>query len=334
MFVDWLKISQHHGESARELVGSITFRLDEHGEPGLESGGPVRHEGSHSTSLQIRSYGGWVSVSGNPSRWCRPDNLFGFDLDQCVELVNEELARLDLPAFTKGECYFPEVSKLDDRRLGRDVPQHWTGATFSMLHLTENYAAGSDVLAKLAIKAYQARAGKWMRKGVYGDETAMFHNTRRTVKAYRKGPDMAVHCKASPWIEWANTQGIVRHEVELKYRYLHDTGLRFWGNCTMGTLHQFFRKEQKVLGAAQVDFDPIDMDLLEPATRVVYAAWLKGQDVRALCSKSAFYRHRKRIRTHGVDISECRALGDVQPIVRVIELRELQPPVGYFKAAA
>src|SRR6185369_512025 len=157
MFVDWVTVSQYHGEAAREVVGGLHFSFDENGDPGVETGKGRQLKGSYRSSLMVRSHGGWVKVSGNPSRWHRPDNLFGFDHDTCMEVVNEELARLDLPAFTKGNPQAPLLSSVED---WHGLPE-WSGATFSALHLTENYVTGSDLLAKLAIKAYSARAGKY-----------------------------------------------------------------------------------------------------------------------------------------------------------------------------
>lgn len=247
-----------------------------------------------------------------------------------MRIVNGELARLGLPAFTRGVEMPTTVRSID----GFHGLPDWSGATFSRLDLTRNFEAGSDLAARLAIKAYSARAGKYMRKSVYGEETAMFHNTRRTIKAYRKGPDMLVHAKESPWCEWAMKAGIVRHEVSVKYRYLHDTGLRFWGNLDMAKLYTLFDKETAVLGSPEVQHDPIELSHLDPATRVVYAAWLKGTDVRTLLRKSSFYKHRARLKVHGIDIAEVRPFAEATPIVRVVELVPATAPAGYWQEAA
>lgn len=346
MFVDWVSVSQYHGNETPEFIGSLAFKdLDE--DAPIESAGPRRLEGSFSSSLQIKSHGGWVRVSGNPSRFNRPDNLFGLDLDGCMLVINEQLSRLGLPAFTVG---VPLDATREERRariglaavdgetvdgMGGGEPLRWTGAAFSRLDLTENYAAGSELLARLAIRSYQARAAAYMKKQVYGEETALWHNTRRSVKAYRKGPDMALHCPESEWIEWANDNGIVRHEVAIKSRFLSATGLRYWGNLNMATLHKLFEKETEILRRPDASLDPLAVEACPSRARLAYAAWLRGEDVRSLVSLATFKRHRKLLKEMAsVDIAEPRRVADVVPMVRTIELRPVEAPAGYWHGRA
>jgi hypothetical protein len=57
-------------------------------------------EGSWSTHLLVRSDGQSVSVSGNPSRWGRLDNVFGLTtLRDCIAVYNRVLLDLGLPEF-------------------------------------------------------------------------------------------------------------------------------------------------------------------------------------------------------------------------------------------
>lgn len=337
MFVDWISVSQYHGADTPEFVGSLSFKGLARGgvdatDPGdfVEVAGPRKWEASYGTSLQIKSHGGWVKVSGNPSRFNRPDNLFGFELDEAMGVINAELVKLWLPPFTPGVELAPSAQDVETGAAPR-----WTGAAFSRLDLTENYSAGSDLLARLAIRAYQARSVGYMKKGAYGDETALWHNTRRSVKAYRKGDEMALHCKESPWIDWAREQGIVRHEVALKSRYLSATGLRYWGNLNMAVLHRIFERETEVLRRADASLDPLAIEACPIRSRVVYAAWLRGENVRELLPRASFYRHRKTLlEAASVDIAEPRHCAGVTPIVKVIELRPAVEPAGYWLKAA
>lgn len=342
MFVDWISVSQYHGEGLPELVGSLNFKdLDnEHG--AIESAGPRQSRGSHDSSLQVKSHNGWVKVSGNPSRWNRPDNLFGYDLDECMSIVNNHLATLGLPPFTVG---VPTSADRNERRdsiglaaldgetvdgMGEGEPITWSGAAFSRIDLCENFSAGSEFLAKLAMRSYQARAVARLKKATYGEETALWHNTRRSVKAYRKGPDMAVHCPTSEWIDWANQNGIVRHECAIKSRYLSATGLRYWGNLNMGTLHRIFERETEILRRPDASLDPMAVEACPARARLVYAAWLRGEDITTLVSRATLTRHKKLLReVASVDISQPRNVADVAPIVRHIDIRPAQIPEGY-----
>lgn len=334
MFVDWLSVGQFHGGGLRDFVGSLSFKgLGEDGEMGLdvcESAGPRAVRGSYDSSLQVKSHGGWIRVSGNPSRWSRPDNLFGFDLDECMGIVNAVLVGLSLPRFTRGSELQPTTDEIE-----KGLPGRWTGAAFSRVDLTENFVTGSELAARLAIRSYQSRAAAYLKKSTYGEETAMWHNTRRSVKAYRKGPDMVVHCPQSEWIKWANDHGVVRHEVEVKSRYLSGTNLRYWGNLNMATLHKLFEHETAVLRRPDASLDPLALEACPSRSRVAYAAWLRGEDVRSLVSRATYYRHRKTLmELASVDIAEPRRMADVVSIVRVIELQQAEPPAGYWQVAA
>jgi hypothetical protein len=346
MFVDWISVSQYHGEGTPEHIGSLSFKeLDE--DAPVESAGPRQSRGSHDSSLQVKSHGGWVKVSGNPSRWNRPDNLFGYELDECMQIVNDHLRALGLPPFTVGVAMDPDRNQRRERLglaavdgetvdgMGAGEAVRWTGAAFSRIDLCQNFSAGSELLARLAMRSYQARAVARLKKATYGEETALWHNTRRSVKAYRKGPDMKVHCPESEWIDWANDTGIVRHECAIKSRFLSASGLRYWGNLNMGTLHRLFEHETEVLKRADCSLDPLAVEACPRRARLVYAAWLRGEDVAALVSTSTLYRHRKTLmEVASVDISQPRKVAEVVPVVRYVDLQPARMPDGYQLRAA
>lgn len=317
-----MNLSQYHGEGVPEFVGSLQCRsLHKGGRLSPDDGcavsaGPVQHKGSYSTSLSIKSHAGWVRVSGNPSRFGRADNLFGYDLDTGVGVINAELRRLGLPEFTKGKY------------LGAGK---WSGAAFARLDLTQNFATGSEVAARMAIRAYQSRSGAYLRAGNYGEETAQWTNTRRGVKCYRKAPEMLIHAPESEWITWAEDAGIVRVEVELKSRWLSGNDHRYWGGLTMGTLYAFYLKETDFLRGIDAEVSPSGVELVPRSARLVYAAWLDGRDPKALVSRATLFRHRKAVReSAGVDIARPRQGGTVVPLVRALELREAEAPAGYW----
>ncbi len=175
MFVDWVSVSQYHGGDLPEIVGSLNFKnLDE--DAPIESAGPRQYRGSHDSSLQVKAHNGWVRVSGNPSRWNRPDNLFGYDLDECMAVINDHLSTLGLPPFTVGVPVSPDrnerrasvgLASIDGETvdgMGEGEPIAWSGAAFSRIDLCQNFAAGSEFLARLAMRSYQARAVARMKK--------------------------------------------------------------------------------------------------------------------------------------------------------------------------
>lgn len=316
------------GEGTPEVVGALRFAVADDGSPECETGCGRQVSGSFDTSVRVTSHKGWVRFSGNPARWDRPDNLFGHSLDESMGIVNGILAGLGLPPFSKG-------IRLDlMARTGLEL-HAWSGCTFSELHVTRNFETGSDLLARLAIRSYAGRSAAYMRKGVHGDETVCWSSSRRRVKAYRKGAEMGVHAKLSPWGEWAKSRGIVRHEVEVKRRILSETGYRHWGNLDMGKLIQLFDQETEILRRVDCSLDPLAIESVPSNTRLTYAAWLRGEDVRSLLPRATFYRHRKALNDcASVDIAEVRSTGaQVVPIVRQVTLTPAVAPPGYWLRA-
>lgn len=331
-FVDWISCSQYHGETASEVVGSLHFKMDADGAPDVETGGSLQVKGSHSTSVQIRSHAGWVTFSGNPGRFGRPDNLYGFDLDECMQRVNDILSGYDLPGFSAGEQMRADEGEITEGKL-----PHWTGCRFSRVDITRGFEAGSEFAARLAMRAYQRMSVARTTKSVWGGETAIWKTQRRTVKAYLKGPEMRAHGLGdSPWTEHATQRGVVRHEVELRSKYLSETRLRYWGNLTMGELIRIHLQETDHLREPDVGHDPLAVESLPSRVRLTYASWLKGENVRELLSRATFYRHRSALlELAGVDIQDTRDVGQfVEPRIKHVELRPSVAPAEYWRLAA
>ncbi len=69
--------------------------------------------------------------------------------------------------------------------------------------------------------------------------------------------------------------------------------------------------------------------------RLVYAAWLKGEDITGLVSRATLFRHRKTLlETASVDITQPRNVADVTPIVRYVDIKPAHMPEGYQLRAA
>jgi hypothetical protein len=155
MFFDWLTMYQDHlhdlpfiGDRANVVVDTTT------GEYITTSQPTYKHKGSFCTSIQIRISGNRVTVSGNPSRIDRIDNLFGFtDLDQCVAVYNKILLSLGLPPFSK--CTRTYQRQGED---GKRVETFSDGAIITELHITSNRAVGQgctkDYIKALSTQRY------------------------------------------------------------------------------------------------------------------------------------------------------------------------------------
>jgi II/X family phage/plasmid replication protein len=61
---------------------------------------------------------------------------------------------------------------------------------------------------------------------------------------------------------------------------------------------------------------------LPPRLRLVYQSWLNGDDLRSMFAKNTFYRYRRAMLQHGVDISiikETDSKSNVIPLIRYLE---------------
>ncbi len=111
MFFDWLTIEQDFGFQLPLLDGNAYARLViEEGEV-VETGSlcapAFSHKGSFCDSVLIKVSGSGIRMSGNPSRWGRLENLWGYRaIDLMVAVYNDILRDIygncdQIPQFTK-----------------------------------------------------------------------------------------------------------------------------------------------------------------------------------------------------------------------------------------
>lgn len=87
----------------------------------------MRLQGSHDTSIGIRSDGKTVSVVGNVGRWGYKDNLFGLPLSALIDYLNTTIfPALSLPATIRaesGQSYLVKTSRVMLRNEYNDQPE-------------------------------------------------------------------------------------------------------------------------------------------------------------------------------------------------------------------
>ncbi|OGA46246.1 MAG: hypothetical protein A3G25_16905, partial [Betaproteobacteria bacterium RIFCSPLOWO2_12_FULL_63_13] len=131
-----------------------------------------------------------------------------------------------------------------------------------------------------------------MTRGYKGDWGVYWVNTRRMVKAYLKAPEMVEHgMSPDEWlVTWTRDQGMVRLEVEVKRRELEALGLNLLGDVTDEKLRAIFAEETAFLRKVDRSDEPDILMAIPSRSRPYAAAWLKGQDLRQICSNGTFYR--------------------------------------------
>ncbi len=179
-----------------------------------------------------------------------------------------------------------------------------------------------------------------MTRGYKGEWGVYWVNTRRMVKAYLKAPEMIEHAKEKhgkdfeqfineKLVAWCQDIGMVRLEVEVKRRELESLGLNFPGNVTDDKLRAIFDEEISFLLKADRSDEPDILMALPAGSRVYAAAWLKGQDLRQICSERTLYRHAKILKHYGIDLRYRRDICSFPVKVRVVDLVPLSAPSWY-----
>lgn len=331
VFVDWITVTEFHPEGGLPLVhDGVVATFDPLGNCRLERAIAKRLEGSHATAVRIRCDGFRVSLSGNVGRLSRPDNLFNLGWRETIAKCNRILEGLGLPPFSDRKGYVG-VGVAGHKREGIAL-----GASCTRIDLTCNYRTGSEAQARAVIAWLAGRSVARMKRGFSGDQSVWWSNSRRMLKAYRKGAELLAHGAAAndAAVAFCVAEGIVRVEVELKKRELSDMGLRRIDEITDEGLERAFRDATEVLRAVDMSDEPDILACVPQRSRSYAAAWLGGQDVRLLCSQATLYRHAKVLREHGIDILEPRNVQRFPVRVRIVDLEPVEVPDWYRERAA
>jgi II/X family phage/plasmid replication protein len=326
-FFDWLSCWQEFDFDIPIFAGSIITRECLKTGEIIKTSTFEQHEGSYSTSINIRSDGRRLSVSGNPSKVNRVDNLFGFsNIDDCFSVYNAILRSLSLPEFTKStkiESVFNEKTRRFD--LVSD------GARITQVHVTRNYCVGEanekKFIRSLGSIAYRKKLGfvypdnctvDWNKgsKTLYFKVYSKYHSLIRERKkiAYKLlESDLDYYDRVT---NYCKNNGVVRLEYEFKSDFLRFRNLQFWGYNNVSVLFDFGFLENRFnkMSVTVSDFDSIADDLISEnivtsrqsanSTQSYFMMWLYGQNLREKLSNSQFYVHRNRLLALGYDISE------------------------------
>lgn len=344
LFCDWLSVWQVHPAHAPLNSGCI-ITYDGGGAPVFERHRPARLQGSHSTSCSVKSDGSCVVLSGNFGRLNRTDNLFNFDPLQTLERANLAAQFAGLPAFQfydQGNDAASSVFELAPiGHSGRDFQQERTRYEFihlSRIDLTKNYRCGSVAAARSVIRAVSGKSVTRVKRGVAGDSSVWWSNTRYMLKVYIKALEMEAHgVNSGAAYEYARDNGIIRLELELKRRELSDLGwsdfAEFVKAWDMGKVHNLFADYEKILTVETISNDAEFIDALPQKLRVTAAAFLAGRDVRSMMNPRTFRRYRKALLDYGIDIADERP-AQLNVSVRTVEITPVVAPEWYWKAAA
>jgi II/X family phage/plasmid replication protein len=258
-------------------------------------------EGSHSSSVRLRrfSYDTTLEISGNPAKFLQGHNLFGSD---------------DLPglcrAFARSICARVDYQPSDAEQAIIDADL----ARLTRVDLTQSWDFGTLPRALSVIRALDGLVFAHRGRGsLTGEGTVYWRKQSRRLasKAYSKGNEIKAKGHTLPvalefrdeLIEHA--AGHVRFEHTLRGMWLKARGLDVVQNwATLGVTPQGLHAElmsQLTLTDAAAPDELVEQ--LPARLRLIYRAWQSGDDLRRTLPIRSFYRYRKQLLEHGIDIA-------------------------------
>ena len=364
-FIDKMTMHQDYPQGGLPRVGKYGIvRHDiSSGELVSDSISSLSHEASFSSSLQIRCTGDSVTVQGNPSRFNRLDNLFGFTtIEQCVQVYNQVLAGYGLPPFTPcTNIFHTQTSDNERSRLITD------GAIIRHLDWTRNHMVGQGREHSYLRALSSLTIGRGLEPYLYPNgATVDWKSTRTSLrgkgskfrydKVYIKANDLKSHRGSrlkhasaeeviyyDQLIEYCQDFGIVREEQSKKSPFLKKHNLAYYGLCNepdyLPHLMDIERAQSR-LQVTDMTYETIADQLIDRcicksrqsanSTEGYALKWLHGMHIDK--SKSQYFEHRSRLLQLGIDISIQHDVTRSRLQVRssdVIDLRLATPPDWY-----
>jgi len=291
--------------------------------------------GSFSTGLQVRTATHTpdpcthVEISGNPVKFFQGHNLWGTDdlpalAVSTIEHVSHHLGmtptEADRTAWVAGDVQITRVDCTESFHL-RSLAEvlAWLRAAEQTSHLAHR---GRGQLVKGSTLYFGKNSRRWSLK---------LYAKGQEIRAKGHGQDSILSLPSA--VEWA--ERTLRAELTLRSMELKRLGfdhVRNWfpvDGVPFAVTSELLRER---LGAMTMTTNAhLSADVLgslRPTLRAVVAAWEAGHDLRAMFSKSGFYKFRAELLPHGLDIATLvpREVSNVVPLYRVLEAKPVSVP--------
>jgi len=339
-FIDWLTVHQDYHDPLPLIGDRACVWFDATTNEYLHTASPsFKHQGSFSTSIQIKVSGNRLTISGNPSRIDRQENLFGFaTIEDCIRVYNRILLSYGLPPLTKcTRIWHGTPDKTGKFSTFSD------GAVIQEIHITSNKSVGQkledDYIKGISTLSYRnsiprlhtngktcdwltktGKGGRLIYPSVYNKAFELrLHALPKILRKF--GPESLEYAYLMQVIEYCELHGVVRFELKIKSEFLSRENCRYYGlfdttdYCGEDSLFTSLITEFCALdGKLQVEAmnletigerllrEGIVNDVRAANTTSLYAInWMHGR-VYDL-SKSQTQTHRARLRKIGIDIA-------------------------------
>ena len=312
--VDWITLFEPYHADYRDIPAqAFSMHYDENGEFEKQKRKQTPAKGSADSTCYIRfetdeeSNRPGLTISFNPSRWNRKDNLLGVDVTRAIEIAEEILAEKGWRRLARKETFTDQY--------GLDHVHE--GTIISKLDITRNYVTGSVENADEVMRQILGRTLPRMRQkteGYPGEETIYFGGKKklhRTVKIYRKYLEVLANntqkeftreekdYRAQTVARPMQSRGVVRVEMTYGSAAIKRAGMRQIENVCQDRLNRMFEKDsEKIMQPVK----KIDVTELNNTQLGILTRWQLGQTQK---ETSAWYRARTAILEKvGVDIGK------------------------------
>ena len=325
--IDWLSlvVPMQHAEA---ITGGHVLSVKPSGEIDWQCTKRTTVEGSFSTGLQVRTathtpdQRTHIEISGNPVKFFQGHNLWGTDdLPSLAVETIRTVARIlglaftpcDEAAWLAGAYQITRVDVTQSFHLGSKAEVlAWLRSGEQTAHLAHR---GRGQLVKGSTLYFGKASRRWSLK-LYSKGQEMF--------AKGHGQDSVLNLPAA--VAWADRT--LRAELTLRSMELKRINLSQGSDWMQldgvpsAVTAQLLR--DRFGGMTMTTTAHLSADILDsfrPALRMAYQSWEAGADLRAILPHRTFYKFRKELLPHGIDIATLvpRDVSNVVPLFRTLE---------------
>jgi len=324
--IDWLTICARLTHSER-IIGRRTVVINEDGEVEWQRELGKQLEGSWESRVLVwshRQFPNYVHISGNPAKFFQGHNVFGSNDVRGLVLTWLH----DIAALLRLEPTAEDVADWERGNVG-----------IQMIDVTESWQFDSREQVRNALRALEQHSRLAHRgRGTLTRESTLYwgkHSRRWALKAYCKGDELEVK-KHRPHVDLPHrdellvfADKLLRFELRMLPMELERVGLATmsdWTGTTPSQVHSASMAKLEISEAAMLKSDVLDG--LSPRLQLAYQAWLEGHDLRTILPARTFYRYRKQLLAHGVDVALVRPRdrSNVIPLRVVLHGRPVSVP--------
>lgn len=311
------------------IDGGKVLCVDADGELSWESKKKRRVEGSFGGSIGVATAAHegpdpctHLWIDGNPAKWFQGHNLWGTDdlhglavatIEALVEQLGLTPTDEDRAAWAEGRIRLTRVDCTESFHLrSRAEVLAWLRSAEQTAHLANR---GRGQLMKGSTLYFGKNSRRWSLK---------LYSKGQEIRAKGHGQDAVLALPHA--VEWADKT--LRAELTLRGMELQRLNLAYVGQWSdkdspgEGVTLELLRSRLQGMTMTTTANLPADvLDSMRPALRMAYQSWESGSDLRAILPKPTFYKFRKELLVHGIDIATVvpKEVSNVVPLFKTLE---------------